>query len=285
MCGVLTFAQGTATFGAPFHTGSGGDLSTGDSSIDPRLTGAVSIVTGASSGIGLDTARRLSGAGAKVVLVARRESVLTEEVGRLREAGGAALAVAADLADPEAPERIVRAAVDEFGTVDCVVNNAAVIRHLPLAEWPRDLFEQHLAVNVRAPFFLVQQALPYLKGSQWASVVNVTSSSGILRLKGQSVYGLTKAALDYLTGSLAGELAPQRIRVNSIAPGPVDTPIHQTWADDLDAAYAWLAEQVPLGRIGTTEDIATMILLLLSPLTSFVTGAVIPVDGGQVIRP
>jgi NAD(P)-dependent dehydrogenase (short-subunit alcohol dehydrogenase family) len=253
--------------------------------LDLRLTGAVSIVTGASSGIGLETARQLAAAGARVVLVARRGEVLAGEVGRLRREGRSALAVPCDLADPDAPERIVAAAVAAFGTVDCLVNNAAVVRHRPLAQWPRGSFDEHWAVNVRAPFFLIQRALPHLVHSEWASVVNVSSSSGALWLRGQSVYGMTKAALDYLTGSLAGELAADRVRINCVAPGPVDTPIHQTWADDLDAAYRWLAEQVPLGRIGTTRDIATAILFLLSPLASFVTGAVLPVDGGQVIRP
>ena len=108
-------------------------------------------------------------------------------------------------------------------------------------------------------------------------------SSGTLRLSGQSVYGMTKCALDYLTQSLAGELAPDRIRVNCIAPGPIDTPIHATWADDLEEAYRWLKGQVPLGRIGDPDEIARWIALLLSPVSSFLTGAVIPVDGGQVI--
>jgi NAD(P)-dependent dehydrogenase (short-subunit alcohol dehydrogenase family) len=255
------------------------------SAVDLRLAGAVSIVTGASSGIGLQTATRLAGAGSSVVLVARRGEVLEQEAKRLRATGAAAVAVPADLADPDAPSEIVAAAEREFGRVDCVVNDAAMVRHQPLGDWAVELFDAHLAVNVRAPFFLIQRALPHLRCSAWGSVVNVSSSSGTLRLKGQSVYGMAKAALDYLTGSLAGELAADRVRVNCVAPGPVDTPIHLTWADDLDAAYAWLAEQVPLGRIGTVDDIATMILLLLSPLTSFVTGAVIPVDGGQVIRP
>jgi NAD(P)-dependent dehydrogenase (short-subunit alcohol dehydrogenase family) len=254
-------------------------------SLDLGLHGAVVVVTGASSGIGLDTARRLAAAGARVALVARRAEVLEAEAKNLEGQGCEALAVVADLGDVNAPAAVIDAVVARFGRVDCLVNDAAIVRHFPLQEWTPDGFDEHLAVNVRAPFFLLQQALPHLRVSRWRSVVNVSSSSGSLRLKGQSVYGMTKAALDYLTQSLAGELATDGIRINCVAPGPIDTPIHLTWADDLEAAYRWLGEQVPLGRIGTTADIASMILFLLSPISAFVTGAVIPVDGGQVIRP
>jgi len=254
-------------------------------SLDLGLDGAVVVVTGASSGIGLDTARRLAAAGARVALVARRREVLDAEAKSLAGEGYEALAVAADLGDVNAPAAVIDAVVARFGRVDCLVNDAAIVRHFPLQEWTADGFDEHLGVNVRAPFFLLQQALPHLRVSRWRSVVNVSSSSGSLRLKGQSVYGMTKAALDYLTQSLAGELATDGIRINCVAPGPIDTPIHLTWADDIEAAYRWLGEQVPLGRIGTTEDVASMILFLLSPMSAFVTGAVIPVDGGQVIRP
>src|SRR6516225_9705880 len=163
------------------------------------------------------------------------------------------------------------------------MSSAATIRHRPLGEWDAGGFDEHLAVNVRAPFFLVQAALPALRESPVRSVVNISSSSGILRRVGQSVYGMTKSALDYLTQTLAGELAPLGVRVNGIAPGPIDTPIHATWADDLDEAYRWLESQVPLGRIGDPAEVACWIALLLSPVSSFMTGAVIPLDGGQVI--
>ena len=252
---------------------------------DLGLGGAAIIVTGAGSGIGAATALRLGSAGAHVVLVGRRMEPLRATAEALTAAGGEAHCIAADLAAPDSPARVVAGALERFGAVDGLVNNAAVVRHEPLSRWQLDSFDEHVAVNVRAPFFLLRDALSHLQASPVGSVVNISSSSGTLKLAGQSVYGMTKAALNYLTQTLAGELAATGVRVNCIAPGPVDTPIHQSWADDLEEAYRWLATQVPLGRIGDPDDIARWVVFLLSPVSSFVTGAVIPVDGGQVIKP
>jgi NAD(P)-dependent dehydrogenase (short-subunit alcohol dehydrogenase family) len=250
---------------------------------DPGLTGAVIIVTGAGSGIGAAAARQLGAAGARVVLVGRRPDPLEEVAGKIRSGGGDALCLPADLAEPDSPEYVAAACLDHYGRIDGLVNNAAVVRHKPLGEWDVAGFDEHVATNVRAPFFLIQAALPALRESEVRAVVNISSSSGTLHRVGQSVYAMTKSALDYLTRTLAGELAPLGVRVNGIAPGPIDTPIHATWAEDLDEAYRWLGGQVPLGRIGRPEEVALWILLLLSPAASFLTGAVIPLDGGQVI--
>jgi NAD(P)-dependent dehydrogenase (short-subunit alcohol dehydrogenase family) len=251
---------------------------------DLGLRGAAVIVTGASSGIGAAAAAQLGAAGASVVLVGRREGPLKDQAEVVAQAGGQALGVPADLAEPDSPARIAAACRDRFGRIDGVVNNAAVVRHRPLADWDTADFDRHVATNVRGPYFLIQTALPDLIASPVKSVVNISSSSGAMHLSGQSVYGMTKAALNYLTMSLAGELAASGVRVNAIGPGPVDTPIHQTWADDLEAAYQWLAGQVPLGRIGLPDEVARWITFLLSPVSSFMTGAVIPLDGGQVIH-
>jgi NAD(P)-dependent dehydrogenase (short-subunit alcohol dehydrogenase family) len=247
------------------------------------LTGAAVIVTGAGSGIGASAAAQLGAAGAGVVLVGRRPEPLEAVASSIRRGPGQAVWVQADLADPGSPGRVTQACLEQFGRIDGLVNNAAVVRHMPLADWTVEGFDEHVATNVRAPFFLIQAARPALRESRLKAVVNISSSSGIIQRTGQSVYGMTKSALGYLTQTLAGELAADGIRVNCIAPGPVDTPIHATWASDLDAAYRWLAGQVPLGRIGTPDEIARWIVLLLSPVASFMTGAVIPLDGGQVI--
>jgi meso-butanediol dehydrogenase/(S,S)-butanediol dehydrogenase/diacetyl reductase len=243
----------------------------------------VALITGGGTGIGAAAARYFADQGTAVAVVGRRPQLLDETAQAIHARGGEALAIPADLADSNAPARIIEAVEKEWGRLDVLVNNAAAIKHLPIHQATRELFEEHIAANVLAPYFLIQAALPYLNQSESAVVINISSSSGSLAIPGQSMYGTSKAALEYLTRSLAAELAPH-IRVNAIAPGPVDTPIHLAWAgDDLAGAYERMVQEVPLGRMGTAEELASWIVWLASPQAGWVTGAVIPVDGGQTL--
>jgi NAD(P)-dependent dehydrogenase (short-subunit alcohol dehydrogenase family) len=158
-----------------------------------------------------------------------------------------------------------------------------VIQNGPLESFTRESFDRHYAVNVAGPFFLLAAALDSLRQSPDAAVVNVSSSVGSIVKPGSMLYGSTKAALEYLTRAWAYELAADRIRVNCIAPGPVETPLHATYADDLEAAYADLARRIPLGRMGNVDDIAEWVWFLAAPESSWTTGNVIHVDGGQVL--
>jgi NAD(P)-dependent dehydrogenase (short-subunit alcohol dehydrogenase family) len=243
----------------------------------------VAIVTGGGSGIGQAAASRLAGLGIAVVVVGRRTEELGQVAHGITSAGGRAIAVPADLASPLSPADVVSQALDHFGRLDIIVNNAAVIRTGPLEAITPELFDHHYAVNVRAPLLLVKAGLPSLRRSQDAAIVNVSSSVGSIVKPGNMLYGSTKAALEYLTRAWAYELAEDRIRVNCIAPGPVDTPIHATYSTDLAATYYDLARRVPLRRMGTVDDVATWVGLLVAPGTAWTTGNIIHVDGGQVL--
>lgn len=247
-----------------------------------QLDDRVALVTGAGSGIGAATARVLGRRGMTVALVGRRREPL-EAVAR--EIAGA-FAVPADLARPDAPAAVVETVLERAGRLDVIVNNAASFKLRPFDESRLEEFDDHLAVNVRAPYFLVQAALPALRRSPSPAVVNVSSAAAVMYRPKQAVYGLTKAAIEHLTKQLAAELAPDGIRVNCVRPGPVDTPIHRgATAGDPEERLRALGRLVPLGRVGQPEEIARWIAHLVDPDAEWVTGAVVPVDGGRVLGP
>ncbi|MFI6855829.1 SDR family NAD(P)-dependent oxidoreductase [Streptomyces sp. NPDC050416] len=240
------------------------------------------VVTGAGTGIGRATAQAFADAGGHVVAVGRRAAPLTEtaahDPARISP-------LVADITADDGPERIVRTALDRHGRIDVLVNNAGIVNTQSLRTYTRAAVEPQLATNLLAPVLLVQAALPALEDSRGV-IVNVTTAVGQRGWPGNSLYAAGKAALEVLTRSWAVELAPLGIRVAAVAPGAIGTPIgeHAGHTPEQAAAIrAWQLAHTPLGRIGRPEEVAWAITQLASPQASFVTGVILPVDGGAVV--
>jgi meso-butanediol dehydrogenase/(S,S)-butanediol dehydrogenase/diacetyl reductase len=243
----------------------------------------VAVVTGAGTGIGAATARLLAEKELAVALVGRRRELLEKTAASIAAAGGRAHVLADDLADPEAPARIVDGTLEALGGLDVLVNNAATIKTGPLEAYSLEDFDRHVAVNIRSIFFLVQRALPALRASSDAAVVNISSVVGSIVKPGNLLYGMTKAAVEYMSKALAHELAADRIRVSCIASGSVKTPIHLLWAGSIENAERDLVPRIPIGRMAEPEEIAYWVHQLVAPETGFMTGDVLHIDGGQIL--
>lgn len=241
------------------------------------LEGRTALVTGASRGIGAATAVALDRAGARVGLVARDADTLAEVAGRL---GNAPVVLPADLADSAAPDAVAQRALDALGSVDILVNNAAVAARRPTVDTDAALVDRLLAVNVRAPLLLIAALVPGMVERGGGSIVNLSSVSGVVGTPRRATYAASKGALDAATRSLALELGPSGIRVNSVAPGVVDTAL---WAKNkaIPGVVEGIEAQTPLRRWATPEDIADVIVFLASDSARFVTGETICADGGM----
>jgi NAD(P)-dependent dehydrogenase (short-subunit alcohol dehydrogenase family) len=243
----------------------------------------VAIVTGAGSGIGAATAALLAARGMIVVLVGRRKAKLAETAIAIESAGGESMILPADLADAGAPSEVVEQVLARFGRIDVLINNAAGLVAKPFDQFTLADFDEQVAINVRSVFFLIQAALPALRRSPAPAIVNLSSSVGSWVRVENALYSTTKAAIEHLTRCLAAELARDRIRVNAIAPGPATTPILATLGDDIQQVHEELTSTVPLGRMGAPEELAWWIAHLVDPRAAWVTGAIIPIDGGQTL--
>jgi NAD(P)-dependent dehydrogenase (short-subunit alcohol dehydrogenase family) len=241
------------------------------------LQGRTALVTGASRGIGAAIAAALDRAGARVALAARTVDALAQVAAGL---DNDPVVLEADLADPEVPARLAACAEEELGSVDVLVNNAALGGRMLLRDVTADVIDRMYAVNVRAPLLLVAALAPGMAARGSGSIISLSSVSGVVGTPHRNVYAATKGAIDAATRSLASELGPQGIRVNSVAPGVVDTDM---WARNkaIAGVVEMVEAQTPLRRWSAPADVADVVTFLASDAARFVTGETICADGGM----
>ena len=241
-----------------------------------ELNGKVALVTGGAVRLGRAMAEALAGEGMRMVIHYNSSSGQADElVGEIRARGGEAVAIGADLARGEEVERLAREAVAAFGGIDVLVNSASVFPAEGLEETDEALWDHTMAVNLKAPFFLIRHLAPTLRARRGV-VVNMSDLAGLQAWARHAVHGITKAGVAHLTRVAARALAPE-VRVAGISPGAVLPP------DDMDAAERErLANGIPLGHIGSPDDIVGALLYLLR--ADFVTGEILVVDGGRRLR-
>lgn len=244
-----------------------------------KLTGKVAVVSGASKGIGAAIAEELASEGASVIVnYSSSKEQADQVVAKIQASGGSAKAVHADLSKRGEAKELIDAAVTEFGGLDILVNNAGVYDFVPLDKIDDKHFDRIFGLNVKGLLFATQAAANAF-GDHGGSIINISSVASQSAMPTASVYSATKAAVDSFTRTLAAELGPKNVRVNSVLPGPVETEGTQAMPEFSQLRDIFVP-QTPLGRIGQPKDIATVVSFLASEQAGWITGQVIPVAGG-----
>lgn len=250
-----------------------------------HLEGKVAIITGGSRGIGEAIARGFSQHGAKVVIGSRKAEGLEKVAEAIRAAGGEVLAVPFHAGEPDGPAKFVAAAIEKFGKVDVLVNNAATNPYFgPFLKVERGAWDKTFDVNLRGYFETARAVANHLiaRGAP-GSIINIGSTQGLVGAENEGVYGMTKAAIFAMTRTLAVELGPYGIRVNALAPGLVDTKFSAAVVKN-DEILQKIINMTPLRRIGVPEDLVGPALLLASDASSWISGTVLPIEGGRTVQ-
>jgi 3-oxoacyl-[acyl-carrier protein] reductase len=241
------------------------------------LKAKVALVTGASQGIGRDTALALAEAGAKVAVAARTEEKLTALVSEIAAAGGEAFAVKMDVADAEQVKAGFKQVLEKFGRLDILVNNAAITRDGLAMRMKSDDWDAVIRTNLTGAHLCIQQVLPTMMKARAGRIINIASVVAQMGNAGQSNYVAAKAGLIGLTKAIAIEISSRNITVNAVAPGFIETPMTDVLDDKVKEE---LKTRIPLGRMGSARDVAAAIVFLASDEAGYITGHVLDVNGG-----
>ena len=244
------------------------------------LSGRVALVTGASQGIGRACALKLAEAGAAVALAARSQEKLEELAGAITAKGGQAATFAMDVGDEQQIKAGCKAALDKFGKIDILVNNAGINRDQLVMRLKRPDWDAVLNINLTSAYLSIQQVIGSMLRQRWGRIVNMTSIFGQMGQAGQANYAASKAGLIGLTMAIAREVGSRNITCNAVAPGFIETAMTAALSEDFRQNAL---KNIPLGRLGTSEDVANAVAFLVSEEASYITGHVLKVNGGMLM--
>jgi len=244
------------------------------------LSGRVALITGASQGIGHACALKLATAGANAAVAARNQQKLDELVAQISAAGGTAAAFVLDVSDEEQIKSVFKSALAHFGKIDILVNNAGITRDQLVMRMKRADWDAVLNTNLTSAYLCIQQVIGSMLKQRWGRIINVTSVFGQTGQAGQANYAASKAGLIGLAMAIAREVGSRNITCNAVAPGFIETAMTETLPDEIKQAGL---KAIPLGRIGTPDDVAGAVCFLASDAASYITGHVLNINGGMLM--